>query len=45
MDKSTGIESESRKLKTLDFYFYYLQLTGEDSIGVSHLTRKDFDDF
>ena len=38
-------KSEARKLKTLALYFHHLQLKGEDSLGFSHITKEDYDEF
>ena len=45
MDDFSTSESDARKLRTLALYFHHLQLRGKASIGLSHITREECDEF
>ena len=45
MDHYCATKSEARKFRTLSLYFNYLQLKGEASLGVSHITKENIEEF
>ena len=45
MDDFYATKSEARKFRTLALYFNYLQLKGEASLGFSHVTKENFEEF